>query len=63
MAQKVKCNNCGKWFYVVEFPMGVPGGKEREEYSCPYCHQEAGHITTDGFVRVQKIEPQPKDNE
>lgn len=61
MAEKVKCSECGKWFSVIEFPMGVPGGKEREEYSCPYCHQEVGYKMTDGYVRVEKIEPQPDD--
>lgn len=43
--------------------MGVPGGKDREEYSCPYCHEEVGYIMTDGHVKVEKMEPQPADNE
>lgn len=51
----VMCPNCGKEFQVQEFPMGVPGGKEREEYYCPYCHKEAGYITTDGYVKTSKI--------
>ena len=53
---KENCPICGKVFLVQELPMGVPGGKEREEYFCPYCHKEAGYIITDGFVRTSKIE-------
>ena len=61
MAYRVKCSKCKKWFYVVEYPMGVPGGKDKEEYNCPYCLHENGYIMTDGYVRTEKIEPQPED--
>ena len=36
MAYKVKCSKCKKWFYVIDMPMGVAGGKDKEEYFCPY---------------------------
>ena len=51
------CKNpkCGKKFDVSESPMGVPGGKDREEYYCPYCQTENGYIMTDGFVHTRKI--------
>ena len=52
-----KCSNCGKVFRVVIAPMGVPGGKMREEINCPYCYHENGSCMTDGFVRTYKIEP------
>ena len=41
--------------------MGVPGGKDKEEVICPYCHSEEGTRMTDGFVYTYKIEPQPDD--
>lgn len=56
---KKKCCKCGKWFKIIVCPMGVPGGKEKEEVICPYCHEENGYMMTDGFVRTEKIEPQP----
>ena len=59
MSHTIKCSNCGKWFHVVETPMGVPGGKDKEEYYCPYCDHEEGYIMTDGFVHTLEIEPQP----
>lgn len=63
MAYKVKCSKCKKWFYVIDMPMGVAGGKDKEEYFCPYCYHEEGAIMTDGFVHTEKIEPQPEDNQ
>lgn len=55
-----KCSRCGKWFEVHVTTMGVPGGKEKEEVNCPYCHSEEGYRMTDGFVYTYKIEPQPE---
>ena len=63
MAFRVKCSNenCKKWFNVIDMRMGVPGGKDKEEYYCPYCYHEVGYIMTDGYVRTEKIEPQPEE--
>lgn len=36
--------------------MNVPGGKEKEEIICPYCHEENGYRMTSGFVYTDKIE-------
>jgi len=36
--------------------MNVPGGKEKEELFCPYCHEENGYRMTSGFVNTYKIE-------
>ncbi len=51
-----KCSHCGKPYHVQEAPMGVPGGKDKEEIFCPWCHQIDGYMMTDGFVRTEKIE-------
>lgn len=50
------CSKCGKEFRVVVTTMGVPGGKDKEEIFCPYCHSEEGYRMTSGFVYTHKIE-------
>ena len=52
------CNNkdCGKDFLVRVTTMNVPGGKEKEEIICPYCHTENGYRITSGFVYTYKVE-------
>ena len=56
---KQQCTQCKKWFQVNVTTMGVPGGKTKEEVTCPYCSSEEGTRMTDGFVYTYKIEPQP----
>lgn len=34
----------------------VPGGKEREEVDCPYCHSNNGYRMTSGFVYTFQID-------
>lgn len=46
------CEKCGATVKVVETPMNVPGGKEREEGYCPKCSHIVASIMTSGFVRT-----------
>ena len=50
------CPFCGKEFHVHEFPMGVPGGKDKEDIDCPYCHKTVDQKMTDGWFDISKIE-------
>lgn len=52
------CKNekCGREFLVKVTTMNVPGGKDKEEIICPYCHTENGYHMTSGFVYTYKIE-------
>ncbi|MFW6367548.1 MAG: hypothetical protein ACOCZG_00120 [Halothece sp.] len=34
----------------METPMGVPGGKTREEAFCPKCRTVVANTVTDGFL-------------
>lgn len=50
------CSECGRRFRVQVTTMNVPGGKEREEVDCPYCHSNNGYRMTSGFVYTFKID-------
>ena len=50
------CKKCGKEFEVHVTTMNVPGGKDKEEIFCPYCHEENGYRMTSGFVYTFKKE-------
>ena len=50
------CSECGRRFRVQVTTMNVPGGKEREEVDCPYCHTNNGYRMTSGFVYTFKID-------
>lgn len=50
------CPKCGKPFHVQEFPMGVPGGKEKEDIDCPWCHTTVEQKMSDGWFFTTKIE-------
>ena len=52
----MKCKKCGKEFEVHVTTMNVPGGKDKEEIFCPYCHEENGYRMTSGFVYTFKKE-------
>ena len=47
------CPNCKAEVIVHELPMGVPGGKDREDAYCPSCGTVVTSIMTDGFVRTE----------
>jgi DNA-directed RNA polymerase subunit RPC12/RpoP len=51
-----KCSNqeCGKLFQLSEMKMAMPGTKEKEDISCPYC----GHTITrmsNGVFRTHEL--------
>lgn len=49
------CKFCSKEFDVEVTTMNnVPGGKEKEEIICPYCHEENGYRMTSDFVKTKK---------
>ena len=45
------CNDCNKPFYVFEHDLAMPGTKEREPVSCPYCHKTVVERITNGYWR------------
>lgn len=52
----VICKECGRKFHVQVTTMNVPGGKDKEEVDCPYCHSNNGYRMTSGFVYTFKID-------
>lgn len=52
---EMTCSECGMRFRVQVTTMNVPGGREREEVDCPYCHSNNGYRMTSGFVYTFKI--------
>ena len=53
---EMTCSECGRRFRVKVTTMNVPGGKEREEVDCPYCHSNNGYRMTSGFVYTFRID-------
>lgn len=49
------CPYCGQKFHVQECPMGVPGGKEKEDIDCPCCNKTVEQRMTDGWFRTTKL--------
>ena len=49
------CRNCKEPFYVTEHHLAMPGTKEREPISCPYCGHTIYRITN-GWWNVSAIE-------
>ena len=54
------CKNCGAKAHIQEFPMGVPGGKEKEEVNCPKCRSIIYEAMTDGWFVSALIESDDK---
>lgn len=52
---EVKCPSCGTLVAVIERPMGVPGGKEREEANCPVCGEIVYTGITDGWFNTDVV--------
>lgn len=50
------CHLCGKKLHVTERPMGVAGGKDKEDINCPWCGQTVDQKMTDGWFETSKIE-------
>ena len=55
-AESKLCPGCNARVRVVEFPMGVPGGKDREQAYCPVCGALVDEMITDGFIRAELVE-------
>lgn len=45
MLKMEKCESCKKPFHVSEHKLGMPGTKEREPITCPYCHHTIERMT------------------
>jgi len=55
MSEREKCSSCEKEFTVMEFPMGVPGGKEKQPIICPYCGHTEREAMIDGWFSTSEI--------
>ena len=53
---EMNCKECGREFRVEVTTMGVAGGKDKEDITCPYCGHKNGYRMTSGFVNTYKIE-------
>lgn len=53
-----RCNNrdCNKEFYVSSMGGGVPGGKDLEPITCPYCNTVVRTEMTSATFSSSKIE-------
>ena len=61
MSFKMNCPKCDVELHILEQPMGVPGGKEKEQAYCPKCNTLAYECMTDGFLRVTVIDGDDND--
>lgn len=53
-----ECPTCGAVIYIHVMPMGVPGGKDKEEAYCPICSTLLYTAMTDGWFECHvKKEP------
>jgi DNA-directed RNA polymerase subunit RPC12/RpoP len=52
-----KCESCRKPFHVSEFRLGMPGTKEKEPITCPYCYHTIER-TTNGTWNVREASEQ-----
>ncbi len=58
---ETECENCGAKLRIIESPMNVPGGKDKEQAYCPMCgHLVAEHMTS-GFINAQLISSEKGD--
>ncbi len=48
------CPKCDAKLHIIERPMGVPGGQEKEQ-ACPICHELVAEHMTDGFIDAHVI--------
>ena len=52
---KIHCPHCNKEVHIIEHPMNVPGGKEKEEAICPFCGELVYSAMTDGWFDVYLV--------
>ena len=50
-----ECPTCGAVIYIHEMPMGVPGGKDKEEAYCPICQTPLYTAMTDGWFNCSVV--------
>ena len=55
-----ECPNCGALVYIHVMPMGVPGGKDKEEAYCPICGTLLYSAMTDGWFNTNVVSPPTK---
>ena len=48
-SHRKECPTCGAVIYILVRPMGVAGGKEKEEAYCPICRTLLYTAMTDGW--------------
>lgn len=53
---EITCPKCDAKLKIIERPMGVPGGKEKEQAYCPKCHELVAEHMTDGFIDARLID-------
>ena len=49
------CLNCGVLLRIIEYPMEMPGGKEREVANCPNCNENPFSAMIDGCLSTSII--------
>lgn len=59
----IKCEKCGANVHIQEFPMGVPGGKDKETVYCPKCPNIIYEAMTDGWIVATLIDNTPIEKE
>ena len=52
---ETECKKCGVRLQIIERPMGVAGGKEKEQAYCPNCQELVAEHMTDGFIDAHLI--------
>ena len=60
---ETKCENCDAKVHILEFPMGVPGGKDKESVDCPSCGCKIYEAMTDGWFVATLIDNTPIEKE
>lgn len=58
-----QCPTCGAVIFIQEMPMGVPGGKEKEEAYCPICGTLLYEAMTDGRFECSIVKQPNKPKE
>lgn len=58
-----KCESCQKPFSVWEHQLAMPGTKEKEPITCPYCHHTIERTSNGWWNTAPLTEQQQKDYE
>ena len=52
---ETECKKCGAKLRIIEAPMNVPGGKEKEQAYCPKCNHLVAEHMTSGCINARLI--------